>query len=264
MNLLDKKIFNILEDLKENYHAKSIKAEFGAEGTLLEEALRLKEFAAKTDLDFTIKIGGCEAVRDIYDSKSVGINSLVAPMIETSYAMKKYVNSIKSIFSQEEQNKINFFINIETYTGCINLKSITEAKEFSALKGIVLGRSDMADSINMSKNDLDSDKMSDIANKMSSEMKKLGKDMIIGGGISPKSVSFLQKIPYLTNFETRKIIFNSKVLSNTVSAEVGIIRAIDFERLWIINRRENYGIIKNNDNERLQFLEKLLNESIKI
>lgn len=264
MDSLEAKISGILEDLKENYHAKSVKAEFGAEGTRLDEALRLKDFALKSGLDFTIKIGGCEAVRDMYDAKSVGIVSLVSPMIETSYSLKKYVNSLQDVFSKEEQDSIDFFINIESYTGYINLKSITESDEFNFLKGVVLGRSDMAGSLNLHKDEIDADFMFGMAQSMSLDMQKFGKDIIVGGGISARSVPFLKQLSYLTGFETRKIIFDSVVLQNAGQAGAGISKAIEFERLWIINRRDNYGILKNNDNKRLQILEKLLNDSVKI
>ena len=264
MNSLEEKICRLLEDLKEHYYISGVKAEFGAEGTGMEEALKLREFALNFDLDFILKIGGCEAVRDMYDAKSIGVNALVSPMIETSYALKKYINSIKDVFSEEKQNQINFFINIETYTGYINLKSITETAGFDMLKGIVLGRSDMAGSMDLPKSEINSDKMLNIAQTMSLKMKELNKDMIIGGGISAKSVPFLKKVPHLSSFETRKIIFNTSVLLNTAHAEEGVLKAIDFERLWIMNRRENYGITKNNDYERLRILEKLLNESVKI
>ena len=226
--------------------------------------MRLKEFAIKSDLDYTIKISGCEAVRDMYDAKEIGADTIVSPMIETSYALKKFVNSLQEVFSKEEQDLINFFINIETYTAYINLKSITETAGFDMLKGVVLGRSDMAASMNMSKSELNSDKMLNIAQTISLKMKELNKNMVIGGGLSRESVQFLTKVPYLSGFETRKIIFDFTALKNVESAEEGISKAIEFERLWIINRRDNYGIIKNNDNKRLRILEKLLNESIKM
>ena len=43
MNRLEKKMLDALIDLKENHHVVGVKAEFEAEGTRMEEALRLKE-----------------------------------------------------------------------------------------------------------------------------------------------------------------------------------------------------------------------------
>ena len=117
MNNLEKKMVCILNDLKENHHVIGIKAEFEAEGTRLEEALRLKEVVTKAGLDLTIKIGGCEALKDMYDSRIIGVNTIVAPMIETPYAMKKYIQATKLAFPEEEREEIDFLINIETETG---------------------------------------------------------------------------------------------------------------------------------------------------
>ena len=84
MNNLEKKMVEVLKDLKENYHVEGIKAEFEAEGTRMEEALRLKEVITKAGLDLTIKTGGCEAIKDMYDARSIGVTRIVAPMIESS------------------------------------------------------------------------------------------------------------------------------------------------------------------------------------
>jgi hypothetical protein len=43
MNNLERKMVEVLQDLKANHNVVGIKAEFEAEGTRLEEALRLKE-----------------------------------------------------------------------------------------------------------------------------------------------------------------------------------------------------------------------------
>ena len=98
MNTLEKKMVESLQDLKENHHVMGIKAEFEAEGTRLEEALRLKEVVTRAGLDLTIKIGGCEALKDMYDARTIGVNAIVAPMIETAYAMKKYIQATKLAF----------------------------------------------------------------------------------------------------------------------------------------------------------------------
>ena len=44
-----------LVDLKANHHVIGVKAEFEAEGTRIEEAMRLKEVVTRAGLDLTIK-----------------------------------------------------------------------------------------------------------------------------------------------------------------------------------------------------------------
>ena len=72
MNRLEKTMVESLIDLKTNHHVIGIKAEFEAEGTRLEEALRLKEVVTRAGLDLTIKVGGCEAVKDMYETFLAG------------------------------------------------------------------------------------------------------------------------------------------------------------------------------------------------
>ena len=96
MNLLEQQMCDTLKDLKENHHVWGVKAEFEAEGTRLEEAMRLKEVVTKAGLDLTIKIGGCEAIKDMLDARTIGVKAIVAPMVESSYALKKYVQKISS------------------------------------------------------------------------------------------------------------------------------------------------------------------------
>ena len=252
MNILEKNMTDILTDLNENYGALSVKAEFETEGTSLEEAARLKELSDNSNLRFTVKIGGCEAVRDINDAKFLCADEIVAPMIETPYALKKFARAINNIYSDDEKTKIKSFINIETITGYSNFKDIILADEFSDLSGIVIGRSDMASSMDLMPEQTDSDIMFNMAYNMSEKMLSSKKDFIIGGNITPKAPEFLTKLPYCTKFETRKIIFDN---SNTnINISDGIIKAINFEIMWIQNRRENYGIILQDDESRINTL----------
>ena len=253
MNTLERKIADILTDLKENYGALSVKAEFETEGASFEEAAKLKELSNNSGLKFTVKIGGCEAIRDINDAKYLCADEIVAPMIETPYALKKFVRAVNNVYSDYEKTKLKSFINIETITGYSNFKDIISADGFSYVSGIVFGRSDMAASMDLSTEQTDSDIMFNMAYNMSEKMQSAKKDFIIGGNIIPKTPEFFAKLPYCTKFETRKIVFDNK--NNTdINISDGIIKAIHFEIMWIQNRRENYGIILKNDEKRINTL----------
>lgn len=255
MNNLEKKMVDTLCDLRENHHVVGIKAEFEAEGTRLEEALRLKEVVTKAGLDLTIKIGGCEAIKDMYDARTIGVNTIVAPMIETPYAMKKYLQATKFVFPEEERKEIKFLINLETITGFNNIDEMIVAPSFAELDGIVLGRVDMTGSMGLTREDINSDKILDIARVMSEKMQLVNKDMVIGGGVSAHSLPFFRELPYISRFETRKIIFDAKSALNDKNADKGILKAVGFELMWLKNKREFYGMIFGEDKARLTMLE---------
>ncbi len=255
MNQLEKKMVNTLIDLRENHHVVGIKAEFEAEGTRLEEALRLKEVVTKAGLDLTIKIGGCEAIKDMYDARTIGVSAIVAPMIETPYAMKKYVQAMKFVFPEEERKEIKFLVNIETITGFNNLDEMTKTQSFSELDGVVLGRVDMTGSMGLTREDINSNEILSIAKVMSKKMQTINKDMVIGGGVSAHSLPFFKELPYLSRFETRKIIFDAQSALKDSNSDKGILKAVGFELMWLRNKREFYGMIYREDEARLQMLE---------
>ena len=254
MNLLEKRMVDTLKDLTENHGVVGVKAEFEAEGTRLEEALRLKEVITRAGLDLTIKIGGCEAIKDMYDARTIGVNTIVAPMIETAYAMKKYVKATEFVFPPEEHEEIKFLINIETITGFANLDAIINTEEFKKINGVVYGRVDMTGSMGMSREEINSEKILDIAKVISVKMQKVNKDMVVGGGVSAHSLPFFKQMPYISRYETRKIIFDAQKTLEDKNPENGILKAVGFELMWLKNKREFYGMIIKEDEERLKLL----------
>ncbi len=257
MNHLELKMLDALKDLKENHHVLGVKAEFEAEGTRMEEALRLKEVVTRAGLDLTIKIGGCEAVKDMFDARTIGVKGIVGPMIETPYAMSKYVKATHFVFPQEERREMEFFINVETITGMQNLDAMMACAEFNELAGIVLGRVDMTGSMGLSREDINSETIFQMAESMSRKIHRAGKKMVIGGGVSAHSLPFFARLPQgaLTKFETRKVIFDAQAAIKDPNADKGILKAVGFELMWLQNKRDFYGMIYREDEQRLTMLE---------
>lgn len=255
MNLLEKKIISTLKNLKESHYVKAVKAEFEAEGTRFEEAVRLREIAASAGLDITIKVGGCEAIKELYEAKGIGAAVIVAPMIETVYAMKKYISAINTVFPDEEKNKIKFLINIETITGFNNFIEITSSEEFSQLSGIVFGRTDMIGSMGLKKEEINSEQIYNIAKTMSERMMLLNKDFYAGGSVTASSLPFFKKLPYLSVLETRKILFDAPKVLNDLNANKSLLKAIEFELMWLQYKSKLYGEIFKEDEARYMVLE---------
>jgi len=264
MNLLEKKMVETLTDLKENHHIAGVKAEFEAEGTRLEEALRLKEVVTKAGLDLTIKIGGCEALKDMYDARTIGVSTIVAPMIESPYAALKYLKAVKMAFPEEERKEMKFLINIETKYGLQYLEEILSSDYAVDLNGIVLGRTDMTGSLGMSSEDVNHSIILEIAKSIALKTKEYNKDLVIGGGVSALSLPFFRSLPEgaLTRFETRKVIFNAQAALNDKHAERGILKAVGFELLWIKNKQNFYNAISIEDAKRIEILESRYKDSI--
>ena len=51
----------------------------------------MRKVTKKTKIKLNVKIGGCEAKNDIFFCKKISTDSIVAPMIESEYALKKII-----------------------------------------------------------------------------------------------------------------------------------------------------------------------------
>ena len=76
----------ILLELKD-LGCSGIKISFEDEGALLNEMISMRYLTASTGLKLSIKIGGCEAKRDIVDCIDIGCDAIVAPMIESAFSL---------------------------------------------------------------------------------------------------------------------------------------------------------------------------------
>ena len=256
MNSTEHKMVDILKDLRDNHFVTGIKAEFEAEGTRLEEAMRLKEVVMKANIGLTIKIGGCEALRDMYECRTIGVERVVAPMIESAFALKKFLAATKLAFPADERKDIKLSANIDTITGCRNFDEMLALPEIGSLDGIVMGRVDLTGSLGLSREEINSDTVLNITKELFIKSSAKGLENAVGGGVSAHSIPFFQSLQpgTLNRFETRKVIFQCPGALNS-SPDKGILKAVGFELLWLRNKRDFYNAISTEDSVRLNMLE---------
>ena len=81
-------------------------------------------------------------------------------------------------------------------------------------------------------------------------------DFVVGGGIANDAIPFLRSVSEagLSRFETRKVIFPAASLS-LPKLEEGLLKAVQFELLWLKNKREHYRTVHDEDLTRIDMLE---------
>ena len=252
-NLFDQMV-QILK-INKDYGQIAVKAEFEAEGTRTEELIRLKEISNAAELPMVVKIGGCEAIRDLLECKEHRIANIVAPMIESEYAAKKFVSALARVF-KSECFKPKTYINVETELGFRNLDLVSDSITGN-VDGIVFGRVDYVGSLEMSRSDVNSDLLLKDAIEIASKCSEKNLEFVIGGGISVDAIPFLKEIKKtkLQRFETRKCIFDSNIIESPFIRSA-LKNAVLFELLWLKSKQSHNSIITAEDNIRIKMLEK--------
>jgi hypothetical protein len=257
MNYRERQMLVCLKKIREEVGCLAVKAEFEAEGTRVEELLRLVDIARKAGVDLALKIGGCEAVRDLMESKQIGVEYIIAPMVETPYALTKYIDAKNKIYDEDEQKDTAFLFNIETKSSFDNVNEMLElAAEPKGLDGVVFGRVDFSSSLKWPRDTLNSANMAEYCAIVANGCRSKRLDFVVGGGISIDSVDFLRELHnvHLTRFETRKVVFPSSALDSKLIKE-GLLEAVKFELLWLLNKQDYYSSITKEDILRIEMLQ---------
>jgi 4-hydroxy-2-oxoheptanedioate aldolase len=262
MNVLEKEMISLLTDLKENHDVFEIKAEFEAEASRMVELARLKDVTTTVGLPLIMKIGGVEAITDIYNCLTIGVAGIVAPMAETPYAISKYLNAIQTFIPPDNREDIEFAVNIETITAYKNIDEILNANGIDLLSSITVGRVDFTGSMGLDRSSVNSKEMLEICKDIFKKAKAKGFKTALGGAISVEAIPFLEQLNeenLINKFETRKVVFKNVALNNNI--EDGLLKAIKFEYLWLKSKKRYYSRAKVEDDDRIKMLERRLSES---
>jgi hypothetical protein len=261
MNNIEFEMIDKLKLLREDYGVIGIKAEFEAEGSRIEEMMRLKDVTSIVRLPIVLKIGGVEAITDIFNGLLIGVQGIVAPMAETAFAVSKFLGAIETFVPEDNRQNIHFGVNIETITACQNIDSILTLPNIKLLHNLTIGRSDLVGSLGYTRDKVDSDEILQITQQVFEKAKILGFVTALGGTITPSSVEFVSSLVernLVDKFETRKVIFSADAIRK--DPEEGILHALEFEFLWLKSKQRYYSRIKKEDEHRIEMLEKRLGQ----
>jgi len=236
-----KKIITLLKNLK-RLGAVAVKQSLEDEGASFEDIKKMRKITQVAKLALNVKIGGCEAKNDIFFCQKIKVDSVVAPMVESQYALNKFLQIIP------KNNKSFLYINLESTTAFKNIDHIIRSPKFKNLKGVVIGRSDLAGSMGLKKKDVDSKKIFKEVYSVFKKVKIKNKKIIckMGGSVTGKSKDFINvlfKKKILDRVETRniEIKLNNKTLKDLDKI---IIEIFNFELEWLKYKLNNSDLKK--------------------
>ncbi len=253
MNKTESLMLDMLKKGRDHHGVVAVKAEFEAEGTRPDELLRLLELARRADLKVALKIGGCEAVSDLLASRLYGIDYIIAPMVETPYALSKFADARDKVYGKG-QTDTQFLFNLETQATLQALDAMLPiARE--RLDGVVFGRVDFTLSRGLPRNAINEPQITQAVLQAAEACKRHDLELVVGGSVSAEAREALRAIRAvrLDRFETRKVIFDGSAADAGDFAE-GIANAVAFELAWLENKQAYYQTISAEDQARIKMM----------
>jgi len=255
MNFVERQMLDMLKRGREEFGYVAIKAEFEAEGTRPDEYLRLLEITHRAGLKVALKIGGCEAVSDLLASKLYGVDYIIAPMVETKYALSKYIDAKNKTHNADEQSQTDFLFNLETETTLKNFAEMLPLAK-SGVDGVVFGRVDFTLSRGMDRKAVNERSITDAVLEVARGCAEADIELVVGGSVSTDAIDALKEIRAirLDRFETRKVVFDGAAVESP-AITAAIANAVDFELAWLKNKRDYYTSIASEDAKRIDMME---------
>jgi hypothetical protein len=245
-----KEILSKLKDLG----CSGIKISYEDEGALLNEMITMRYLTSFVGVNLSIKIGGCEAKRDIVDCLNLNTDTIVAPMVESAFALKKFANSLKVYNYNGEKG-----FNLETIQAYKSLEEISN--EFNLVDFVTLGRVDFVSSLNKDRNFVNTEEMFEIAKDIFQKAREKNIKCYLGGSVNIESKEFIGKLidkHLIDKFETRYIIFDtSKINFENFNDLLYWANVFEVEWLKLISNR--YNLLFNKDTNRIKMIEERIN-----
>jgi 4-hydroxy-2-oxoheptanedioate aldolase len=263
MNTREFKCVKILTDLIENEGLIGIKTSFEDEGALFNETVRLKEICNQAKTKVTLKIGGPEAIRDLKDASIIGVKGLVAPMVESEFGLKKFIQATRTYIPEDVRSSLQLNVNIETITAVQNAVEMLQSDEAKELYGVTVGRVDLVSSMGKDRSYVNSKEVLDMARSVFTNAKRKGLKACLGGAVSTDSLDFLKQLHsegLLDKFETRYCIFDPSVSLKNLSRALSKAQMFEYE--WLSAKNEYYTTLANQDIKRIHMIQDRINQSV--
>lgn len=180
------------------------------------EIARLRELCLG-QLPVYVKIGGPEARNDMRICQRVGVEGISAPMIESEYAFRNFLQSLKNVVAPVYSQKVRKSINLETITGYRNYIDILDSPHLSELDQVTAARSDLSASMNAKPDDPEVTRVTKNIVKMAQER---GLKTSVGGTITKKNFDLIRYEIAPDFINSRHIMVDLDRLGSTPGEEV--------------------------------------------
>ena len=155
---------------------------------------------------------------------SLGVDGIIAPMIESPYALKKFLETLHDILGPISFDKIQKVVNIETTQAVDLIREILDQEAAGELNQVTAARSDLSSSMDCHPDD---ERVSDACLKIVDHARNRGYRTSVGGAITPGNIHSIIKEIMPDRVNTRNMVMDTGYLMDT-SADA-VRRCLEFE-----------------------------------
>ena len=182
----------------------------------------------------------------------MGVDGLIAPMVESPFGVVKFVSAIESVFGLR---KIHKSINIETRGAVDQIDEILSVAQ-GKIDNVTVGRTDLSQSYFDSKTQPDSPFILDLIERLSYKIQASGLTLTVGGSLTSESIRLFQQRRdglgnRVSSMETRKVVLP---VEKMLEQEGALKESLHFEELYLRYKLECGAWLSRSDQERLDKL----------
>lgn len=200
----NKTLNQMVDELYTSYGLRMFKAGSEWENMDLEEIAYLKQLGSH-DIPVLMKVGGVEARTEIRHLLEIGVECFLAPMVESEFALEKFVTITKEI-CQKHHKKPRLAMMIESIQTYNNLDIILNSPYCDELETLVLGRLDLSSSMGIQ--NVDAPEVQEICKKIIDAVHKKGKSISVGGFVNPRTALSIKNDLQADSLNTINFLMN--------------------------------------------------------
>ena len=235
------------------------KIETESEGALYSDILFMNEIAAIANIPLCVKIGGVEALRDIFEFARFNISLFIAPMVESPFGAYKFISSLRKFHTTYPRIRGALLIETSSGISCFEKIARLVADNTDAISHVIIGRTDLSASLKVDKHQHHLPDSAEIMNQIISCFTTLklispSTKTAFGGNINSNTISILTDslLEVVDYIETRKVVMPAASLRNDPTL---LTQALQFESFYLRERIEYYSHLVNADSARIIQLE---------
>jgi hypothetical protein len=242
----EKRLRTMFKEMKEKHGMLALKLGTEVEDCSFEYIDYLNKLT-RGIMPIVVKIGGPDARNDMRKLLEIGVSGLIAPMVESHYGLKNFIEALKEIATEGQFRFLLKAINIETVYSYQHLDQILGSPEAEELQQITVGRSDLSKSVGKTVDDIEVMKMT---KEITRKAQAAGLVVSVGGGITPSNARRIAEEIKPDKMNTRHVVISLRHCPDPGEA---IRKGLELEAALMRNEQEKL-------NARVSVLEKRVKE----